>query len=458
MSDLSSQAAEPRIVVNLVGDAVHGRLAESRFVDRPFLPGGEQNLYEFAFAVAALGREVELRGWLDRPVFERMAAGAGARPAIDLAARRPAPDDLVVVPEGWVDPLDYARLLLSPARLAIFILAAPGLFGWPFVGSGWKPVDPLTVSLDQLARPEYFRGMAALGFRLLTHSAGIADAAVAAGVECAFIGTGRPNWTAPPPADKTIDVAAIGENRWAPFADRVLDELDGYTTDRIERVSNDELVSRLGRARVLLWPSRIEGHATIPWEARGVGCVPVALSSNRFAVGLDEAHGAVLVDTVEEIAPAIRSLLGEPERWESMSRLGRETAPRQVDWDAYVGRVGGFLRAPVNDDPSRPPLAAIGDALAGWLDRRAAEAQAQLEERVAEIEIARSDLTVAMKNQEQLLAEISYYRSLHDQLLRDNSALRAEKDRVTEQLNGLLGRRSVRAALKVADSIGTNRT
>src|ERR1700733_6599613 len=86
MSDLSSQAAESRIVVNLVGDAVHGRLAESRFVDRPFLPGGEQNLYEFAFAVAALGREVELRGWLDRAVFERMGAGGGAPPAAGLAA------------------------------------------------------------------------------------------------------------------------------------------------------------------------------------------------------------------------------------------------------------------------------------------------------------------------------------------------------------------------------------
>jgi hypothetical protein len=454
MSNSSSPAATGRIVVNLVGDAVDGRLADSRFVDRPFLPGGEQNLYEFAFAAAALGCEVELRGWLDRPVFERMAAGAGAQPAIDLPPRRPAADDLVVVPEGWRDPLDYLGLLLSPARLAIFILAAPGLFGWPFVASRWEPVDPLTVPLDQLARPEYFRGMDALHFRLLTHSAGIADAAAASGVECAFVGTGRPNWTAPPLREKSIDVAAIGENRWAPFADRVLDELHGYTIDRIEAVSNDEMVSRLARARVLVWPSRIEGHATIPWEARGVGCVPVALSSNRFAVGLDEAHGAVLVDTVEEIAPAIRSLLGEADRWESMSSLGRETAPRQVDWGAYLERVDEFLRTPVGEDPSRPPLAGIGDSFGEWRDRRTAEAQAQREE----IEVARLDLTSATTNQEKLLAEIAYYRSLHDQLLRDNSALRAEKDRVTEQLNGLLGRRSVRAALKVADSIGTNRT
>src|ERR1700733_6599614 len=106
---------------------------------------------------------------------------------------------------GWGPGAGPRRRPVS--RLAIFILAAPGLFGWPFVGSGWQPVDPLTVSLDRLARPEYFRGMAALGFRLVTHSAGIVDAAAAAGGEGAFVGTGRPNWTAPPPADKSIDVA-----------------------------------------------------------------------------------------------------------------------------------------------------------------------------------------------------------------------------------------------------------
>jgi hypothetical protein len=453
MTRIDAEPQASRLVVNTVGDAVHGRLAESRFVERSFLPGGEQNLYELAFAAAALGYEVELRGWLDQPMFERMAAGAGAEPATNLAARRPEPDDFIVVPEGWRDPLDYGRLLLSPARLAIFVLAAPGLFGWPFTASPWEPPDPLTVPIEAVARPEHFVGMSALGFELLSHSPGIVAASMAAGVECVFVGTGRPDWRAPPAEEKTVDIAAIGDNRWAPLADRVLSELDGYTIDRIETVSNAELVSRLARSRVLLWPSRVEGHATIPWEARGVGCVPVALGSNRFALGLDEAHGALVVDEVEALAPAIRSLLGDSKRWTALSTRGRETAPAQVHWDTYLSRVGAWLGAPRTPDASKPPLARIGADLAAWLDTRSAEAQSRLEE----LAVAREDLTQAARNQEMMLQEIAFWRTTQDRLLRENDALRAEKDHVASQLEALAARRAVRAALRIADTIRPRR-
>lgn len=462
-----------RLVVNAVGDAAGGRLAESRFVERPFLPGGEHNLYELAFAASALGYDVELRGWLDRPSFERMADGAGTAPRTDLPPRRPEADDLVVVPEGWRDPLDYARLLLSPARLAIFVLAAPGLFGWPFVES-WEAPDPLTVDLERLARAEHFRGMAACGLRLLTHSPGLVEAAEAAGVDCAFVGTGRPNWSPPDVPEKTVDVAAVLDNRWGPFATGVLDELEGVTVDPIETVSNAELVARLARARILVWPSRIEGHATIPWEARGVGCVPVALSSNRFAVGLDPAHGAVLVDTVPELAPAIRGLLEDPQRLAQLAKLGRETAPAEVDWESYLQRVGRFLRAPGGEDAASGPRAGMGDALGAWIERRAQERHEQLQEKASEVAVASEHLTEAMRKQEAMLAEIEHWRTVYQRLegrLEETASerdrlgalgeelrvelekVRAEKDRVTAELRGLLARRSVRAALRVAETV-----
>ncbi|HEY2768940.1 MAG TPA: glycosyltransferase [Solirubrobacteraceae bacterium] len=454
----SEEPRAGRVVVTAVGDPVHGQLAESRFVDRPFLYGGEHNLYQIAFAAASLGYEVELRGWLHRPSFDQLSRATGVEPRAEMPARKPEPDDVVVVPEGWRNPLDYARLVLSPARLVMAILAAPGLFGWPFVADPWEPPDPLTVRPDRLARPEHFRGMDALGLTLVSSSPGLVAAAQAAGVECAFLGTGLPSWAPPPPVEKTVDVAALLDNRWAGLAEQVLSELDGLTVDRIETVSNEELVARLARARTLVWPSRIEGQARISWEARSVGTVPVALGSNPFAVGLDEAHGAVVVDDIEEIARAIRSLLADEPHRAELSRLGRETAPAEVSWEPYVERVAAFLAGlrGRGRDPSRAPLAGMGRALDAELAELAREHQRRLEELAA----AGRDLTEATHNQERMTAESAHWRALFErasaeteELRMEVDSLRAENERLAAELRALLARRSVKAALRVADTV-----
>lgn len=463
-----------RLVVNAVGDPVRGRLAESRFVERPFLPGGEHNLYELAFAAAALDYDVELRGWLDRPTFERLAAVVGVEPRVDLPARRPELSEVVVVPEGWRDPLDYVGLILSPARLVLYVLAAPGLFGWPFVASPWQPPDPVTVPLDALARPEHFRGMQAAGFTLVTHSPGIVDAARDADVSCAFVGTGRPAWSPPAMPEKSVDVAAVLDNRWRGLAESVVQQLDGFSVDRIETVANAELIERLSRARVLIWPSRVEGHATIPWEARSVGCVPVALGTNRFAVGLDEAHGAVIVEQLDDLAPAIRAVLGDESRWHVLSQRGRETAPVEVAWEPYLERVRTFLRSADPEEPVPGPLSGIGAALTAWVDERAKSEQ-EMAERLA---VAASDLTEATRSQERMIAEISHWRVVHAALESDNAAVQAEldrlrqenhefraeidalrtdRDRLAHELGALLNRRAVRAVLRAGDAVRPRR-
>jgi hypothetical protein len=331
-----------RLVVNLAGDASRGRLAESRFADRTFIYGGELNEMQLAFAAAAAGHEVELRGALHEPTFRRFAEAVGVAPAVELDARLPQADDLVVVPEGWKDPLEYLQISLSPARAAVFVLAPPGLFGWSF-GHGWRVPDPLTVDIGTLARPEHFRAMRALGYEVISHSPGLVAAAAAAGVECTLVGTGLP-WALPGPAAKEVDVVALAENRWAPLAREVADALGDV--DFIERAPHDEVLARMARARVLVWPSRIEGHATIPHEARSAGCVPVALATNPFAVGLDEAHGAVLVDEVSELAPVIRTLLDDRPRLEALARAGHATARHEIAWKPYVDRVDAWLRRP----------------------------------------------------------------------------------------------------------------
>jgi hypothetical protein len=432
-----------RLVVNLVGDAAHGQLTESRFVERPFLPGGEHNMYELAFAAAAAGFVVELRGWIEPRAFHRLRETLGAAPSVELPARMPTGEDLIVVPEGWQDPLEYARLLLSPAQIAIFILAAPGLFGWPFGAPGWQRPDPLSVDVNAVAKPAHFQAMHALGFRLLTHSPGIVSAAEAAGVPCVFVGTGRPAPIEPPAADagRPSDVAALLANRWEPLVRAAVPDLDGLCVDLIEEAPNDEVIARLSKARILLWPSRIEGHATIPWEARSVGCVPVALSSNRFAVGLSEAAGAVVVDTVEDLAPAARRLLADPPRWSELSARAIEHAREEADWAVYVERVMEFLGGDPAPLAGRFAAGTMGVSLHDWELEQAHRAQAALEEMSAEAERLRRDRDTLAGFRAEALA-----------LRAEELRLREDRDRVTEALVQLQTRRAVRIALRIADA------
>ena len=435
-----------RLVVNLVGDAHHGRLAESRFTDKPFVPGGELNCMQLAFAAAAAGHEVELRGWLHEPTFARFAEAVGASPRTDLPARPPEAGDLVVVPEGWQDPLEYLALTLSPARLALFVLAAPGLFGWSFAGD-WSRPDPLTVDIGSLARPEHFAGMAALGFELVTHSEGLVRAAAAGGVPCTQLGTGIP-WALDEPAEKSVDAVGLLANRWAPLVRAVAGSLGDGRVDLVDEAPNDEVVRRMARSRVLIWPSRVEGHATIPHEARSVGCVPVALSTNPFAVGLDEAHGAVVVDEVEQIAPAAAALLGDPDRLAALAERARATAREEVAWARFADRVRDWLAAPAPADAGRAARAAAGAALAAHRERERAEAQRRLEERLGEIEAAKAELTAATRRQEELVEEREQQRAERNAMEREVWRLEAE----IRRLEGELQRRPVRVAVAAGDA------
>jgi hypothetical protein len=315
--------------------------------------------------------------------------------------------------------MDYGSLLLSPARLAMFVLAPPGLFGWPFSAADWAPPDPLTVALDAVATRQQFQAIDDLGVSLLTHSPGIVAAAADAGVTCALVGTGRPYvpGVATEP-ERTTDVAALLANRWAPLVRTVADECQGLNVDLIEEAPHSEVMARLARARVLLWPSRIEGHATIPWEARSVGCVPVALSTNRFAVGLSDADGAVIVDTVDAMGPAIRDLLGDESRWNELSDRARARAREETDWDRYVARVGDALSAIPPARPGRPALAGIGGALRSCQAEIGNRWQSRLEELTAELERVVAD-------RDRLAEERDYVRADRDQLARDFAGLEA---------------------------------
>jgi glycosyltransferase involved in cell wall biosynthesis len=299
-------------------------------------------MYELAAAIAATGREVELRGRIVEPIFEEICTAAGSRPILDRAPRLPRESDTLIIPEGWPDEA-FAPYVLSGVRSIMMLLAPPGLAGWPYTGEPWTKPDPLTVDPEAVARPEHFRAIAGLGCEIWVHSRGLAAAAEAAGVDCRYIGSGQPA-PFPQPGAKEHDLVVLEHNRWAPLALEVA-ERTGRSTVRVPRLDHAGVLETLGSARVLVWPSRVEGHSRVQVEARAMGTVPVALSSNRFAEGLAEEGGAVLVDSVEDMAPAIERLLDDPAELERRARLATDSARAHVDWDRYVERVDQALSA-----------------------------------------------------------------------------------------------------------------
>jgi hypothetical protein len=391
---------------------------------RPRIGGGERSLYELALAVAATGRRVELRGELAGPVLAELErAGVTRWPAVDLPPRRPTPDDVVIVPEGWVDPLAYGRVALSAARTVLLQLAPPGLFGWSFTRD-WTLPDPLTVPVDQLARPEHFEGMASLGFTLWSNSVGLAALARRAGVACTWIGVGWPGQL-PEVPPKMWDVVAVGDNRWSRPATAVIRALDPTHRSRVAGPAEHEAFLRtVGEARILVWPSRVEGWARIQCEARAMGTVPVALATNAFADGLDDDEGAVVFGDPADLPGAIEALLGRPERLAALSARARRAASLQVDWPAYVRRVDTALAQVERGGGSRQAEGVLGDRLASLLQTLSAERD-DLARRLAEsrrgVEAMQARMTELVETAVELRAAAGGDRSLAGRVVRRRS-------------------------------------
>jgi glycosyltransferase involved in cell wall biosynthesis len=335
-----------RVVVCSVGGRhPPGELPESGFGDRPRIAGGERSLYELAAAASAAGHEVELRGCISHAVYEEIVEHlACPGPRVGLAPRRATGDDIVVLPEGGQPVETYASVLFSPARVVMALLGPPGLYGPSFLPR-WSPPDPISVPLSAVGTPEQFQAVASLGFELWSNSPGIAEAADKAGCSCVFLGTGTPVAFPPPPSERPHDVVLVAVSRWAPLAWKVARRA-GVVPHAIPEQTDVTLAERLAEGRILIWPSRFEGDSRIQREARAVGTVPVALSSNTNAAGLDESSGAVVADSLDEIAEKVRRLIDDNVAWRQLSERAMASAREQVDWDTYVSRVHQALTDP----------------------------------------------------------------------------------------------------------------
>jgi hypothetical protein len=316
---------------------------------RESISGGERSLYELATALAVLGADVELRGELHPRILDTITGAAGTGPRVGLEPRRPELGEVVVLPEGSENPDLFLAAHLSGAQTVVLLLGPPGLYGWSFL-AGWKPPDLLAVDVSTVGVPATYRAIAALGFSMWSNARGIAEAGRRAGVAVTWTGTGTPVPFPDPPA-KTADIAVIEVNHWFPLADGIARRLIGASVLQVSpRWSEYSLAEALGPARILPWPSRVEGASRIEREARAVGTVPVALDINPFATTRDHGDGTVLVHDLEELLRETDRLLHAPDELAERAVRTARSARAEADWGEFLERVS----AAVHDLPVSP--------------------------------------------------------------------------------------------------------
>jgi hypothetical protein len=324
------------------------------------ISGGERSLYELATAAAVAGFTVELRGDLNAAILTTITDSAGAAPEYPSESRRPGSGDIVIFPEAY-DLKRVAGIHLSGASGVVYALAPPGLFGWSY-RSGWVLPNPSTVPLEQVGRGESFRAISALGLSVWTNAHGIAEVAQVAGIPVTWLGTGTPV-PFPSAAAKIFDLAVVEANRWRVWSDQIVAGLPEFSVLHIpERASTYSLCVDLAGARVLVWPSRVEGMSRISREARAVGTVPVALDTNPFATKEDHGDGVVLVPDLTTLEHEARRLLQSPAELADLSAQGMRGAREQADWGSFVARVAAAIVA-VKDRPDGEARSELGDLL-----------------------------------------------------------------------------------------------
>jgi hypothetical protein len=475
MVDRGQTSGAGRLIVCVpTGDGDPGVLARSDFVDQRWIHGGVRSMHELAFAATAAGHEVELRGWLDRPLFEQLAAASGVTPGLADKTRQAVADDIVVVANSFADPLTYGLPWLSEARLVLLTLAPLGLLGWPFV-PGWSPPSALGATPEHVNRSGHFDALTAMGIVLWTNAQAVAELAAARGLHSAMLGCGQPI-PFPDAPSKSVDVAWLTDNRWASRSRAIVAKLSCRTC-AVPTAGHDEMLEHLGQARILLHPGGVEGEPRITREARAMGTVPVALDGNPVARHLTDADGVVAVEHLETIPATVSALLADPDRLSSLAARAMATARSEVAWDPYVARVNAAIDAVPEPDAATGARATIGARFRG----NAAELIAAVDKARARVAELDAELHRRWKHSQELQAELHRRRTrnaeldaeLHRRHTRDieleaelhrrqtrNEELetelyrvRARKDEVERERLMLLNRSSVRWSVGAADLV-----
>jgi glycosyltransferase involved in cell wall biosynthesis len=125
----------------------------------------------------------------------------------------------------------------------------------------------------------------------------------------------------------------------------------GASVQVLGALPREQALTYLRRAKLMVFPSLWEGLPIAPMEALYFG-VPVVASDipGTDEVVVDDRNGVLVKNPgAETMAAAVRSLLGNPQRWERLSAAGRKDAAEKFNRDlnssAHIELYRSLIRA-----------------------------------------------------------------------------------------------------------------
>jgi glycosyltransferase involved in cell wall biosynthesis len=135
-----------------------------------------------------------------------------------------------------------------------------------------------------------------------------------------------------------LEAVIIGEGYERPALEALRDELGATDWVRLPgRVSDDELVDWYRRAWVVASSSQREGWGMTLTEAAACGTPAVATNIAGHADAVVDGESGLLVDDIEELAPAVSRVLGDEVLRSRLSK-GALARARWFTWDATARR------------------------------------------------------------------------------------------------------------------------
>jgi glycosyltransferase involved in cell wall biosynthesis len=158
----------------------------------------------------------------------------------------------------------------------------------------------------------------------------------------------------PPPRPQLLWIGNVAEPEYADAVTKLAAALEVPFELRV-RVSDDELVDLLNRARVMAYAPRLEPFGFAPLEANACGLPVVAVAEGGLRETIVDGVNGVLVESdPQQMATGIERLRRDPEYAAGLGADGRRLVEEQWSLAASIDRLESHLQDTLTEKlPSR---------------------------------------------------------------------------------------------------------